>query len=236
MYDPIPVLCQCSPPWQLLQEKATVPSPGKALINKRLIGLRARADRLNALKLLDLGIGRQKLAILAFWFVSLIAVRLLLGLVLSNLWLGTVGSVGVTFAIFYFALTHTPLRKYRFAVNEILQEWYRKKYLLYSVAVSASIILGLIALIEYGYANYPAEVVTLREITTMEDAQNHVNESVRHLALKGYPLLDAASITAASVDKTLQGFYLKSASFVFAEHLEVIAFMLLARKSATLFR
>lgn len=219
-----------------MQKKVIVPWPGKALLEKRLNTVRARSDRLNALKLLDLGVGRQKLAILAIWFVSLVAVRLLLGLVLSNLWLGTVGSVGITFALFYIALVHTPLRKYRFAVNSILQEWYRKKYLLYSVAVSASIILGLIALIEYGYANHPAEVVTLREITTVEDAQNHVNESVKQLALKGYPLLDAASITAASVDKTLQGFYLKSASFVFAEHLEVIAFMLLARKSASLFR
>ncbi len=181
------------------------------------------------------GIGRQKLAILVIWFLSLVGVRLLLGLVLSNLWIGTVGAVAVTFGLFYFALTRTPLRKYRFAVNQILQDWYKKKYLLYSVGLSASIILGLIILIEYGYANHPAEIVSLREITTVQGAQDHVNESVTQLTLRGYSVFDAASITAASVDKSLQGFYLKSASFVLAEHLEVMAFMLLARKSASLF-
>ena len=181
------------------------------------------------------GIGRQKLAILVIWFLSLVGVRLLLGLVLSNLWIGTVGAVGVTFGLFYFALTSTPLRKYRFVVNQILQDWYKKKYLLYSVGFSASIILGLIVLIEYGYANHPTEIVSLREITTVQGAQDHVNESVKQLTLRGYSAFDAASITAASVDKSLQGFYLKSASFVLAEHLEVMAFMLLARKSASLF-
>jgi hypothetical protein len=175
---------------------------------------------------LGFGIGRQKLAILVIWFLSLVGVRLLLGLVLSNIWIGTVGAV---------ALTRTPLRKYRFAVNQILQDWYKKKYLLYSVGLSASTILGLIILIEYGYANHPAEIVSLREITTVQGAQDHVNESVKQLTLRGYSAFDAASITAASVDKSLQGFYLKSASFVLAEHLEVMAFMLLARKSASLF-
>lgn len=190
---------------------------------------------MTALKLLEFGVGRQKLAILAIWFVSLVAVRLLLGLVLSNLWIGTVGAVAITFGLFYLALVHTPLRKYKFVVNQILQEWYQKKYLLYSVGISASIILGLIVLIEYGYSEHSGEIVALKDITTVQGAQDHVNESVRQLALKGYSIVDAASITAASVDKTLQGFYLKSASFVFAEHLEVMAFMVLARKSVALF-
>lgn len=190
---------------------------------------------LTVLQLLGLGIGRQKLAILVLWFACLVGVRALLGLILSNLWIGTVGAVAITFVMFYVALLHTPLRKYRFAVNDILKEWYKKKYLLYSVAISSSIVLGLILLIEHGYSAYPGEIVSLREITTFQGAQDHVNESVKQLTLKGYSVFDAAAITAASVDKSLQGFYLKSASFVFAEHLEVMAFMLLARKSATLF-
>lgn len=186
-------------------------------------------------KLLGLGIGRQKLVILAIWFAALVGVRLLLGLVLSNMWVGTVGAVAITFGLFYFALVHTPLRKYRFAVSGILQEWYRKKYLIYSVGLSASIIFGLIVLIEYGYAAHPGEVVSLKEITTVQGAQEHVRESVRQLTFKGYSIIDIFAITVASVDKTLQGFYLKSASFVLAEHLEVVAFMALARKSGTLF-
>lgn len=190
---------------------------------------------MTVVQLLGLGIGKQKLAILLIWFAGLVGVRLLLGLVLSNIWIGTVGAVAITFGLFYLALVHTPLRRYRFAVNDILQEWYKKKYLLYSVAFSGAIILGLIVLIEYGYGQHPSEIVSLREITTFQGAQDHVNESVRTLTLKGYSVFDAAAITAASVDKSLQGFYLKSASFVFAEHLEIIAFMLLARKSASLF-
>jgi len=187
------------------------------------------------LQLLGLGIGKQKLAILLVWFACLVGVRLLLGLILSNMWIGTVGAVAITFGLFYLALMHTPLRRYKFAVNDILKEWYKKKYLLYSVAISGSIILGLIVLIEYCYGNHPGEIVSLKEITTLQGAQDHVNESVKALTLKGYSVFDAASITAASVDKSLQGFYLKSASFVFAEHLEIIAFTLFARKSASLF-
>ena len=160
---------------------------------------------------------------------------MLLGLVLSNLWMGTVGAVALTFVLFYVALLYTPLRRYRYAVNDILKEWYKKKYLLYSVGISASIVMGLILLIEHGYGSFPEEIVSLREITTIQGAQDHVNESVKQLTLKGYSVFDAAAITAASVDKSLQGFYLKSATFVFAEHLEIMAFMLLARKSSKLF-
>ena len=190
---------------------------------------------MTSLKLLNFGIGRQKVAILLVWFVSLVGIRLLLGTLLSNLWIGTVGAVAITFGLFYVVLVHTPFRKYKFVVNDILQEWYRKKYLLYSVAISASVIRGIIVLIEFGYANHPNEIVSLRELTSMQKAQDHVSETVRQLTLKGYSALDAASIAAASVDKSLQGLYLKSASFVFAEHLEITAFMILARKSSSLF-
>jgi hypothetical protein len=169
------------------------------------------------------------------WFVSLVGVRLLLGLAFSNLWVGTVGAVAITFGLFYVALIHTPLKRYRFVVNQILQEWYQKKYLLYSVGVSASVILGLIALIEFGYTAHPDQIISLRDITTVYGAQEHVSQSVRDLSMRGYSMLDIFSITAASVDKSLQGFYLKSASFVLAEHLEVIAFMVMARKASSLF-
>ncbi|MCI0558986.1 MAG: hypothetical protein MN733_10860 [Nitrososphaera sp.] len=187
------------------------------------------------LKLLSFGLGKQKIAILVVWFASLVGVRMLLGFAFSNLWIGTVGAVAVTFVLFYLALVHTPLRRYRLAVNEILRDWYRQKYLLYSVAVSGSVIMTIIVFIEYGYATHSEEIVSISELNTIQAAQQHVDYSIRELGLKGYSILDAASITAASVDKSLQGYYLKSASFVFAEHLEVIAFMLLARKSATLF-
>ena len=190
---------------------------------------------MRVLELLGFGIGRQKLAILLIWFACLVGVRLLLGLVLSDIWFGTIGAVGITFGLFYFTLVRTRFSRYRYAVNEILREWYQKKYLIYSLGISASVILSLIVLIDYGYANHPNDIVALGEITTIQGAQDHVNQSVKQLTLRGYSVFDAASITAASVDKSLHGFYLKSATFVFAEHLEILAFMLLARRATHLF-
>ncbi len=187
------------------------------------------------LKLLSLGLGKQKVAILALWSVSLIGTRLLLGLALSDLWIGTIGAVGITFGVFYFALTRTPLGKYRAAVNCILREWYAKKFLLYSVAISASVILGIIVLVEYGYAYHRSDLISLYHLGSVDSAQKQVSDSVRELTLRGHSILDIFSITAASVDSSLNGYYLKSASFVFAEHLEVMAFLLIAKKSANLF-
>ncbi len=160
---------------------------------------------------------------------------MLLGLALSDLWTGTIGAVGITFGVFYFALTRTPLGKYRPAVNCILREWYAKKFLLYSVAISASVILGIIVLVEYGYAYHRSDLISIYDLDTVDSAQKHVNDSVRELTLRGHSIMDIFSITAASVDRSLNGYYLKSASFVFAEHLEVMAFLLIAKKSANLF-
>ncbi|MGH9992015.1 MAG: hypothetical protein ACREAZ_05135 [Nitrososphaera sp.] len=187
------------------------------------------------LKLLSLGLGKQKIAILVLWSTSLIGTRLLLGFVLSDLWTGTIGAVGITFGLFYFALVHTPLRRYRPAVNCILREWYSKKFLLYSVAISASIILAIIVLIEYGYAYHRSDIISIYDFGSIDGAQKQVNDSVRQLTLRGHSLMDIFSITAASVDSSLHGYYLKSASFVLAEHLEVMAFLLIAKKSANLF-
>ena len=49
-------------------------------------------------------VGKDKIAVLALWFVVLIAVRVLLGFVLHNVWIGTLGAVTITFAIFYITL------------------------------------------------------------------------------------------------------------------------------------
>ena len=197
--------------------------------------MRGQHESVVNLKLLSLGLGKQKIGILVLWFVSLVCVRLLLGLAFSNLWIGTVGAVAITFGLFYFLLIHTPFRKYRFAVNAILREWYSKKFLLYSIGISASVILAIIVLIEYGYAYHSGEILSIYDISSVQAAQQHVDQSIRELTLRGHSLLDASAITAASVDKSLQGYYLKSATFVLAEHMEVMAFMVLARKSATLF-
>lgn len=167
--------------------------------------------------------------------MSLVCVRLLLSFALSDLWMGTLGSVAITFGIFYLALLHTPLRKYRFAVSAMLKEWYSKKYLLYSVAISGSVIVAIIVLIEYGYTYHSDEIISIQNVYSVVAAREHADESIKQMASRGLSLLDAAAIMAASVDKSLQGYYLKSASFVFAEHLEVMIFLLLARKSSTLF-
>lgn len=78
--------------------------------------------------------GRARITILGFWFISVIGLRWLLSLFLSDLWLGTVGAIGITFAIFFVALKFTPFRKYRLIVDAVLQDWYSRKFVLTALA------------------------------------------------------------------------------------------------------
>jgi hypothetical protein len=79
---------------------------------------------------------REKFAILGSWFVLLISVRLLMSFFLNASWVGTLGAVGVTFLIFYFALRYTPLAKYSNTVSLALRDWYKKKYIFAALAFS----------------------------------------------------------------------------------------------------
>jgi hypothetical protein len=154
----------------------------------------------------------------------------------SNIWTGTVGAVALTFGIFYFVLKYTPLQRHRFAVNTILQDWYRKKYVIYSLIAPATVLLTIMIFVEYGYTFHPDKIISIIDLNTMDDSQRYVDESVRALRMQGYSFVDIFSIITASVDKTLEGYYLQSASFVFAENMEVIGFVLLIRRTQKLFQ
>ena len=106
-------------------------------------------------------VGKDKIAVLALWFVVLIAVRVLLGFVLHNVWIGTLGAVTITFAIFYITLRYTTLQKYRQLINSSLNYWYRKKFFYISGIVSLVILGGILGFIEYGYANYADRLITV---------------------------------------------------------------------------
>ena len=78
----------------------------------------------------------EKAVILVLWFGLLIGIRLLLGSEFPNSLAGTAGAVSITFGIFYLALKYTPFRKYAPSVRSALQDWYRQKFVLYSLLAS----------------------------------------------------------------------------------------------------
>jgi hypothetical protein len=106
-------------------------------------------------------LGKDKIAVLALWFAVLIGVRVLLGFALHDTWVGTLGAVSVTFAIFYFTLRYTTLQKYRNLINLSLNYWYRKKFFYISGIASLVILGSILGFIEYGYANYADRLITV---------------------------------------------------------------------------
>jgi hypothetical protein len=153
------------------------------------------------------------------------------GFELSNIW-GTTGAVVFTFVIFYLALRYTPFSRYSGAVNSALRDWYAKKYVLYGLVSSMVILLGLMILAEIGYTYYADKVVSIWEFDpqSAETTQSKVAASLNSLLKGGYSEIDALAITVASVDKSLQGHYLQSVSFILAEDIEILIFMLFVKK------
>jgi len=156
-------------------------------------------------------LGKEKIAVLALWFAVLIGVRVLLGFVLQNTWVGTLGAVAITFAIFYVTLRYTTLQKYRQVINSSLNYWYRKKFFYVSGIVSLILIGGILGFIEYGYANYSDRLITMdftREeieesfgaLTASQQMQARLVENLR-----GYSPIEIVAITLASADKSLGG-------------------------------
>ena len=179
---------------------------------------------------------KEKIAILAIWFVSLIGVRILLGFTLSNIWLGTVGAVAITFAAFYIVLKYTPFKKYSKAVNSTLCEWYHKKYVLYGLVASIAVMITLMFLIEFGYVYHANQITSLAQLEMRSGdnnlgADDQISHSIRTLLTKGLPWGDALSIMAASVDKSLGGYYMKLVSYILAENLEIMAFLFVVKKT-----
>ena len=186
-------------------------------------------------------VGKDKIAVLALWFVVLIAVRVLLGFVLHNVWIGTLGAVTITFAIFYITLRYTTLQKYRQLINSSLNYWYRKKFFYISGIVSLVILGGILGFIEYGYANYADRLITV------DFTQQQVEESSGSLTanqqmqanlvenLRKYSPVEIIAITLASADKTLNGYYSIAVSYMIAEDFEIMIFMMLFRTRREIF-
>lgn len=186
-------------------------------------------------------IGKDKIAVLALWFAVLIGVRVLLGFALHDTWVGTLGAVAITFAIFYVTLRYTTLQKYRQLINSSLSYWYRKKFFYISGIVSIVILGSILGFIEYGHANYADRLIT------MEFSQQEIEESFGALTasqqmqaklvenLRKFSLVEIIAITLASADKTLDGYYSMAVSYMFAEDIEIMIFMLMFRAKREIF-
>ena len=184
---------------------------------------------------------KERALILASWFGVLVGVRFLLGFVLENLWIGTLGAVAVTFAIFYVALKYSPLRKFRDVINSALAIWYMRKFFYVTGAISMFLLASLLFLIDYGYANHSDKLIT------MDMSQEEFEETLRLLSgdalltqsfsdsLEKYSVLDIMAITLASADKNFDGYYSKIVSFMFAEDIEIMIFLTIFRSKKEVF-
>ena len=186
-------------------------------------------------------LGKDKIAVLVLWFAVLIAVRVLLGLVLHNAWIGTLGAVTITFAIFYIILRYTTLQKYRLLINSSLNYWYRKKFFYINGILSLVILGGILGFIEYGHANYADRLITVDfsqqkieesfgSLTASQQMQANLIESLRR-----YSPVEIIAITLASADKTLDGNYSVMVSYMIAEDVEIMIFMMLFRTRREIF-
>jgi hypothetical protein len=186
-------------------------------------------------------LGKDKIAVLALWFAVLISVRLLLGFALQNAWVGTLGAVSITFAIFYITLRYTTLQRYRQLINSSLNYWYRKKFFYISGIVSLVILGSILGFIEYGRVNYADRLITV------EFNQQEIDESFGALTagqqkqaklvdnLQKYSPVEIIAIMLASADKSLGGYYSLAVSNMFAEDIEIMTFMLLFRAKREIF-
>jgi hypothetical protein len=186
-------------------------------------------------------LGKDKIAVLALWFAVLIGVRVLLGFVLQHAWIGTLGAVTITFLVFYLTLRYTKLQKYRQVINSSLSYWYRKKFFYLSGITSLVILGGIIGFIEYGYANYADSLITMDfsqmeleqsfgSLTASEQMQEKLIEN-----LNKYSPMEIIAITLASADKSLGGYYSVAVSYMFAEDIEIMIFMVLFRARREIF-
>jgi hypothetical protein len=157
------------------------------------------------------------------------------------MWIGTLGAVTITFAIFYITLRYTTLQKYRQLINSSLNYWYRKKFFYISGIVSLVILGGILGFIEYGYANYTDRLITVDftqqeieesfgSLTASQQMQANLIENLRR-----YSPVEIIAITLASADKTLGGYYAIAVSYMIAEDFEIMIFMMLFRTRREIF-
>ena len=175
-------------------------------------------------------IDKERIAIIGLWFLMLTGIRFLMVFVGGSIWIGTFGAVALTFALFYVVIKYTALRRYRVKVNAILSDWYQRKYFLYSAIATSAILAGLLLLTEYGYWSYGDKLVIF---DVFESNDNKLENAMR--TFEHYSLLDRLAIIVASTDKSLNGNYGKTTSFLLAEDLEVLLFVLVVRNKKNLF-
>jgi hypothetical protein len=184
---------------------------------------------------------KERITILASWFGVLIGVRFLLGFALENMWIGTLGAVAITFAIFYLALKYSPLKRFREIINSSLAIWYRRKFFYITGAVSMFLLASLLLLIDYGHSNFGDRLITL------DMSKEEFDETLRLLSgdsqltrnlsdnLGQYSAIDIMAITLASADKNFDGYYSKIVSFMFAEDIEIMLFLMIFRSKKEIF-
>lgn len=184
---------------------------------------------------------KERVIILASWFGFLVGVRLLLGFVVGNMWFGTLGAVCITFVAFYVVLRFSPLKRFRETVNAALAVWYKRKFFYVTGFISMFLLASLLILIEYGYANYGDRLITMD--MSEEDFQETMRlfsgdaEMTRSLSesLSKYSAIDIMAITLASADKNFDGHYSKLVSFMFAEDIEIMIFLVIFRSRKEIF-
>ena len=175
-------------------------------------------------------INKQRLAIMGLWFLILSGIRILLAYVLKDIWIGTFGAVGLTFAVLYLLMKYTPLERYRLKVNVILFQWYRRKYFVVSTITICTILVSLLILIQFGYSYYASKLVS---INVFELKDKDLEKGL--LPYRNYPFVDKIAIIVASIDRSLNGNYSKTTSFLLAEDMEMTIFVIMARRKRNLF-
>jgi hypothetical protein len=177
----------------------------------------------------------SKLVILATWFVLLVGIRLLMGLLLNTAWIGTVGAVAITFLLFYLSLRYTPLARYSKTVNSALRDWYSKKFIFSALFASMIILSGLVFIAEFGYSFHSGKLISVdnldANVNSFYHARMQFSSSLRALQAQGYSGFDTLAILLASVDKSLDGYYLKAVSFILAEDIEILAFLVVMKRT-----
>ena len=175
-------------------------------------------------------INKQRLAIMGLWFLILSGIRILLAYALKDIWIGTFGAVGLTFAVLYLLMKYTPLERYRLKVNVILFQWYRRKYFVVSTITICTILVSLLILIQFGYSYYASKLVS---INVFELKDKDLEKGL--LPYRNYPFVDKIAIIVASIDRSLNGNYSKTTSFLLAEDMEMTIFVIMARRKRNLF-
>jgi hypothetical protein len=175
-------------------------------------------------------INKEKWMIIGLWLIVLTGIRFMLAFALRNIWIGTFGSVALTFLIFYLIIKYTAMQKYAFTANKILSDWYKRRYFIVSMTLTSVILLCLLLTIEDGYLNYRDKLVKLN---VFESDDKQLEKELG--PVENYPLMEKVAITIASIDISLDGNYSRTTSYLLAEDLEMLVFVFVVRKRANLF-